>query len=223
MTKAELVGEENLKKADTGPARPFAWLQPNRFPKPQKRDFLTVVSGLPRSGTSLMMQILDQSGFSALADDARVADESNPKGYFELEAVKRLRTESPDWLRESEGKSVKVIAQLLRFLPLPGDYRVIFMQRPLDEVVRSQQKMLKSLGRKGGEMSISRMQTAYHGQLLLISAWLHKQNIPVQIINYHDCLTKPKAVAANLTHFLGELISTQQVASRVDPSLYRNR
>lgn len=223
VSRAEIAGEAHLSEDRSPEDRPFAWLGPEAFPSPSNRDFVTVVSGLPRSGTSLMMQILNGSGFPALTDEIRGADENNPKGYFEYEAVKHLRRGLPDVLLESEGKSVKVIAQLLRFLPFREvDFRVVFMQRPLDEVVRSQRKMLQNLGRKGGELSATRLQSTFQGQLLMISEWLRQQQIPVLVVPYHDCLTRPEDVADALTGFLGETVTTAHIRAHVDPRLCRH-
>src|SRR6185295_16167693 len=115
-------------------------------------DFVTVVSGLPRSGTSLMMQMLSAGGMSALTDEKRTADESNPRGYFEFEPVKRLRADQA-WLGEARGRVVKIIHLLLRELPADGRlaYRVIFMKRPLDEILASQRVMLEREGKKSAD------------------------------------------------------------------------
>ena len=103
------------------------------------REYLTIVSGLPRSGTSLMMQMLQAGGLPAFTDRVRSADESNPRGYFEFEPVKRLRTDR-SWLPQARGHAIKIIHLLLRELPLDGSlvYRIVFMQRPLEEVLASQ-------------------------------------------------------------------------------------
>ena len=103
---------------------------------------ITIVSGLPRSGTSLMMQMLESGGLPVLCDGERQADTDNPKGYFEWERIKQL-PKDPSLIAEAEGKVVKVISQLILSLPAGHDYRVVFMQRPLPEVLKSQDKMLQ--------------------------------------------------------------------------------
>ena len=109
-----------------------------RFGKP-----IVVVSGLPRSGTSMMMQMLEAGGLEILTDRIRSADESNPQGYYELERVKDLdKGGDPSWLEDARGKTVKIIAFLLRYLPENLNYRIIFMQRDLEEIVASQANML---------------------------------------------------------------------------------
>src|SRR5258708_19854994 len=102
---------------------------------------ITIVSGLPRSGPSLMMQMLDAGGLPVLSDGERKADTDNPKGYLEWERIKQL-PKDPSLIAEAEGKVVKVISQLILSLPAGHEYRVVFMQRPLPEVLKSQQKML---------------------------------------------------------------------------------
>ena len=106
---------------------------------------ITIVSGLPRSGTSLMMQMLAAGGMTALSDGERKADTDNPKGYLEWERIKQL-PKQPDLIAEAEGKVVKVISQLILSLPDGHEYKVVFMQRPLPEVLKSQEEMLKRRG-----------------------------------------------------------------------------
>ncbi len=115
-------------------------------------NFITVVSGLPRSGTSLMMQMLVAGGLPALTDAVRSPDESNPRGYFEFEPVKRLRTDA-SWLEQARGRAVKIIHLLLRELPTDGrfQYRVLFLRRPLEEVIASQSAMLARAGKASAE------------------------------------------------------------------------
>ena len=107
---------------------------------------IIIVSGLPRCGTSLMMQMLVQGGFEAVTDHIRTADTDNPRGYYELEKVKKIK-EDASWLPETRGKVVKMVSQLLFDLPASERYRVIFMQRDLDEMLASQEKMLERLNR----------------------------------------------------------------------------
>ena len=106
------------------------------------QETITIVSGLPRSGTSMMMQMLEQGGVQLLTDSKRRADRHNPKGYFEFERVKSLGKENGDWLQDCKGMAVKVIAQLLEHLPATLSYRIILMERSLDEVLASQGHML---------------------------------------------------------------------------------
>ena len=96
-------------------------------------QFLTIVSGLPRSGTSMMMRMLDQGGLPAIIDGVRTADDDNPAGYYEFEAVKQTK-EDPSWLENSEGKVVKMVYRLLYDLPTDRTYRVVFMRRKMEEL-----------------------------------------------------------------------------------------
>src|SRR5687768_1736541 len=109
------------------------------------RDVITVVSGLPRSGTSMMMKMLEAGGLEPVVDHVRKPDEDNPKGYYEFERVKALENDR-EWLPEAKGKFVKVISMLLRHLPADHRFKVIFMQRNMPEVLASQKKMLVRRG-----------------------------------------------------------------------------
>src|SRR4029079_1243109 len=135
------------------------------------QDFVTVVSGLPRSGTSLMMQMLAAGGLPPLTDSVRAPDESNPRGYLEFEPVKRLRTDQ-SWLEQARGHAVKIIHLLLREIPTDGRfaYRVIFLQRPLEEVLASQRVMLEKQGKKSADEKV--LLGIYQSQLAQIQQWL---------------------------------------------------
>ncbi|MFM9169433.1 MAG: hypothetical protein ACKOTD_04725, partial [Phycisphaerales bacterium] len=130
-----------------------------------------VVSGLPRSGTSLAMQMLHAGGIPAVTDGLRTQDDDNPRGYFEFERVKQLRTDKA-WLDDAAGKAVKVIHLLLMELPDDRPYRVVFMQRDLREVVKSQSTMLARSGRAGGGLPPERLMAVYEQQLKTVDAWL---------------------------------------------------
>src|SRR5215813_2579369 len=103
---------------------------------------IIVVSGLPRSGTSMMMKMLAAGGLPVLVDAIRAADDDNPNGYFEFEPVKQLADGQNEWLTEAGGKVVKIISALLEYLPKSYHYKIIFMERELKEILASQQKML---------------------------------------------------------------------------------
>src|SRR5690348_9725375 len=108
---------------------------------------ITIVSGLPRSGTSLMMQMLDKGGLEVVTDNIRIADRDNPRGYYEFEKVKTIKRDT-SWLPQTRGKAFKMISQLLYDLPSSEKYRIIFMERDMDEMLVSQEKMLERLGRE---------------------------------------------------------------------------
>lgn len=186
-------------------------------------DFITVVSGLPRSGTSLMMQMLHAGGLPAMSDGLRAADENNPRGYLEYEPVKRLRADS-SWLPQARGHVVKIIHLLLRDLRLDGSlqYRVVFMQRPLHEVLSSQRAMLQRDGKAGADAAV--LTKAFENQLAQIDAWLAAQPaIRVLKQPYHQVLHEPQAVAESLKAFLGLDLDTAAMQCAVDPALHRQR
>lgn len=186
-------------------------------------DFVTVVSGLPRSGTSLMMQMLHAGGLAVLSDGLRTADENNLRGYYEYEPVKRLRLDR-SWLPQARGHVVKVIHLLLRDLLLDGSlrYRVVFMQRPLDEVLASQRAMLEREGRQAADAAL--LTRAFENQLAQLDGWLAAQPaITVLRVPYHQVLRQPAAVAAELNAFLGLQLDTAAMAGAVDPALHRQR
>jgi len=184
---------------------------------------ITIVSGLPRSGTSLMMQMLDAGGVPVLSDGERRADTDNPKGYLEWERVKQL-PKNPDLIAEAEGKVVKVISQLILSLPDGHAYRIIFMQRPLPEVLKSQDEMLRRRGNESQVTDTSALEEAFQRHLIEVNKWLAgKGNMRVLRVHYHRVLREPKAVAMEVSAFLGAALDIEAMSQRVDGSLYRNR
>jgi predicted AlkP superfamily phosphohydrolase/phosphomutase/tetratricopeptide (TPR) repeat protein len=185
-------------------------------------EVVTVVSGLPRSGTSMMMQMLKAGGLACLTDNLREADADNPRGYFEFDKARRLHTDA-SWLAEAKGKTVKIIAQLLPFLPADYQYRVIFMERDIAEVLKSQSKMLDRQGRKGASLSVERLSKTFAQQVRQAQAMLAKRLIPTLYVPYRDALDRSRDVAALLRDFLGEGLDAVATANAVDRNLYRNR
>ena len=186
-------------------------------------DFITVVSGVPRSGTSLMMQMLQAGGLPALTDGLRSADQDNLRGYLEFEPVKRLRSDR-SWLPQARGQVVKIIHLLLRDLLLDGSlqYRIVFMQRPIDEVIASQHSMLQREGKAGGDPEV--LKKAFESQLAQLQIWLAGQaDIAVLAVPYHRVMEQPQAVAEDLAAFLGLPLDTAAMVQAVDPSLHRQR
>ena len=161
---------------------------------------IVIVSGLPRSGTSLMMQMLDVGGMEVVTDKLRVADTDNPKGYYEFERVKSIKRDTT-WLPATRGKAFKMISQLLFDLPATETYRVIFMNRNLDETLDSQEKMLRRLG----QPAIPRddMKRAYLLHLARLHDWLDGQkNMAVIRVHYNDLLEQPRQHVEQLQEFL---------------------
>lgn len=190
---------------------------------PPMRRPVIVVSGLPRSGTSLAMQMIHAGGIEAVTDGRRASDEDNPRGYFEFERVKQLRSDK-SWLDGAEGKVVKVIHLLLAELPDDRPYRVVFMQRDLGEVVRSQAAMLARSGRAGGQLAPERLMAVYSQQLAAVDAWLAaRPNFGVLRVPYARMVADPAAHAAAVNAFLGGTLDEARMRAAVDPSLHRNR
>jgi hypothetical protein len=187
------------------------------------KNFVTIVSGLPRSGTSLMMQMLAAGGIPALTDDQRAADQNNPRGYFELEAVKRTRTDA-SWLAQAEGKVVKVVHLLLPSLPTDREYRVILMQRQLSEIIASQRAMLQQLGRPAAGLPDSRLGEIFAQQLAEVCQWLSSHpNFRTLEVQHRKVIETPMIVAEEIAAFLGGELDRQRMIAAVEPSLYRQR
>jgi hypothetical protein len=182
---------------------------------------IIIVSGLPRSGTSLMMQMLHAGGVHVLTDGERAADTDNPRGYFEFERVKQTKRDQ-SWLPVARGLAVKMISQLLYDLPATEQYRVLFLERDMDEVLRSQEKMLQRLGKPVPQREqISRAFTAH---LEKLHAWLAEQrHMPVLRVPYAALVERPEEEARRIAAFLGRELSIAKMAAAVDPALYRNR
>lgn len=184
---------------------------------------ITIVSGLPRSGTSLMMQMLVAGGMSPLADGERQADADNPRGYLEWERIKQLPS-APGCIAEGEGKVVKVISRLLLSLPPGYEYRVVFMQRPLAEVLASQDQMLRRRGTYKEGTNLAAIAAAFEKHLKEVYAWLDsKSNVRVVRVPYHEVLKQPAEVSRKVSDFLGIPLSVEAMVQQVDSSLYRNR
>jgi hypothetical protein len=182
---------------------------------------IIIVSGLPRSGTSLMMQMLDKGGIPVVTDHVRTADADNPRGYYELERVKTIKRDA-SWLPELRGKAVKIISQLLYELPSNHKYRVIFMERDLDEVIPSQQKMLERLGKVVAPATEIRRQFTQH--LDRLRGWLADQRyIDVLYVRYDDVVERPEEQAGRVAAFLGGRADPARMMEAIDTSLYRNR
>jgi hypothetical protein len=186
---------------------------------------IVVVSGLPRSGTSLMMQMLKAGGLEILTDALRTADASNPKGYFELEAVKDLDKGGPTaWLAGARGKAVKIVSPLVRRLPSTYDYRVVFMERDLGELVASQNRMLADRGTPQDDAENDRITTIYRAHvdetLRILRA---RRCFSTLVVNHGEAVARPAEVAARVNAFLGGRLDVSRMAAVADPALYRNR
>lgn len=187
-------------------------------------DVVTVVSGLPRSGTSMMMKMLEAGGIDPLTDEIREADIDNPKGYYEFERVKKLDKGDTAWVPEARGKAVKVISALLRHLPDDERYRVIFMRRALDEVLASQRKMLERRDELDEDATDEELKELFLKHIDHVHAWSDpRDHIELLEVSYNDLIEEPEAGAKEIGRFLGGGLDTQAMAEVIDPDLYRNR
>lgn len=183
-----------------------------------------VVSGLPRSGTSMAMQMLTAGGYPVITDGVRAADEDNPKGYYEEESVKDLHQDGVDhsWVRGTRGKAVKIISFLLRYLPQDNNYKIIFMRRDLGEVLASQNKMLERRGEQN-DVTDEQMLALWKDHLWKVNYQLkrapHMEFIEVV---YSDAVNDPMKEVTRIRDFVGRDLNLNEMAAVVDSSLYRN-
>lgn len=187
---------------------------------------VVVVSGLPRSGTSMMMKMLEAGGVPVLIDGIRGADSDNPKGYYEYERVKQLDKGDTAWVVEARGKAVKVIAALVQHLPADSEYRVIFMARDINEVLASQRKMLQNRDEdpRGQDVADAEMAALFARHVEQVRTWMAAQpNIQVLDIDYNAMLADPGPFVERVAAFLPMAVETAAMAAIVDPALYRNR
>jgi hypothetical protein len=183
-----------------------------------------VVSGLPRSGTSMLMKMLEAGGLQVVTDGLRTADEDNPKGYYEVERIKDLAQEKDKrYLAETRGKVVKVISFLLKSLPANLNYRVIFIRRNLDEVLASQAKMLARRG-EADDTSPERMRELLESDVWRAGYLLrHAPQFDSIEVQYSELVAQPPEHARRIAEFLGGALDVEAMAAAVDPALYRNR
>jgi broad-specificity NMP kinase len=190
----------------------------------QDQTIITVVSGLPRSGTSMMMKLLEAGGLPPVTDNLRTADEDNPKGYYEFERVKQLTKGDIEWLADAQGKVVKVIAALLPHLPATYRYRVIFMLRAMPEVLASQRQMLVRRGEDPNKIPDEVIARLFEKHLRQVNDWVAQQsNVERLDVNYNEMLKNPAPFIAQIDAFLGGNLNTAHMAQVVDPSLHRQR
>jgi hypothetical protein len=188
----------------------------------QDKRFITVVSGLPRSGTSMMMRMLERGGMSVLTDGFRQADDDNPRGYYELEAVKRL-DKDPSWLADAYNKAVKIIYIFLYNLPANHTYKVLFMKRDLTDVIASQKQMLRRRG-EADRMSDQELMDSFYEELQRLDLWIRSQeNFAIRYVDYDEVVANPAAAAFDICRFLGLTLDAGMMIQAVDPSLHRNR
>jgi hypothetical protein len=184
---------------------------------------ITIVSGLPRSGTSMMMRMLEAGGIPVVTDELREADVDNPKGYYEFERVTQIK-EDASWIPETRGKAFKMVSLLLYHLPPNEAYRIVLMRRNTDEILASERKMLERLGKNADHASDDRMAEIFRKHLLHLEGWLaERPQIHCLQVNYNDVMKDPVAVTRDVAAFFGGRLDAAKMADVVDPSLYRQR
>jgi hypothetical protein len=191
--------------------------------KSRTKEPVVVVSGLPRSGTSMMMKMLAEGGLPIVTDRLREADPDNPNGYFELETVKQMASGNVAWLAEAGGKTVKVISALLEYLPAEYSYKVIFMEREIQEILASQRKMLarrnETTAGDDGQMA-----EKFRTHLSAIKPWLARQpHMEVMYISYNAMMADPEPHCRRVIEFTGLPLDLERMLSVPNARLYRNR
>ena len=187
------------------------------------RENITIVSGLPRSGTSMMMKMLEAGGVQALTDNIRTADEDNPKGYYEFEKVKQIEHDQ-SWLPDARGKAVKMISALLKHLPPNYTYKVIFIRRKMEEILASQNQMLVRRKEAADAVSDAKMAELFRMHLQQVTTWIAKQpNFDVIYVSYNEILASPVEQASKINQFLDHALDTESMVGVIDQALYRQR
>jgi len=189
-------------------------------PKP-----IVIVSGLPRSGTSMMMKMLEAGGIPPLTDAIRTADDDNPRGYYEFERVKQMSQGDTDWLNDASGKVVKVISELLKHLPADHTYKLIFMRRDISEILASQKKMLVRNGKSTDKISDEQLTILFEKHFKMVGVWLDNQpNIEYLYVSYNQLLTSPSELIRRIALFLSDYhLDETSMIKVIDPTLYRQR
>ena len=188
-----------------------------------QQEPIVIVSGLPRSGTSMMMKILEAGGLEVLTDNIRTADEDNPKGYYEFERVKKV-SEDKEWMPDAMGKVVKIISALLKDLPDDYQYKIIFMRRKMEEILASQKQMLIRRGEPTDTVSDDKMTAVFEDHLVKVEKFMAaKPNFDVIYVSYNDVLVNPLENIKNVNAFLDNRLDETKMSSVIDKSLHRQR
>lgn len=184
---------------------------------------IIVVSGLPRSGTSMMMKMLGEGGLPIITDELRRPDSDNPNGYFEFETVRQLSAGNVSWLANAGGKAVKVISALLEHLPSNYSYKIIFLERDINEVLASQRKMLANRS-ENATAEEAEIEAQIQKHLAVMKPWLVRQpNMEVLYVNYNSLLANPEPLCEQITKFLDLPLNQRRMLAVPDKQLYRNR
>jgi tetratricopeptide (TPR) repeat protein len=187
------------------------------------KDPIIIVSGLPRSGTSMMMQMLEAGGIEVFTDNQRAADENNPKGYYEHEAVKRLANDKK-WLPNAKNKVVKIISHLLVHLPEKYNYKIVFMERDINEIIQSQHKMLVQLGKAKADTYPAGLDMTFKENVEKIKIWAKKHhNVDILTINHKDVINDAATEARKVIDFLNIDADATKMSSVIDNKLHRTK
>ncbi len=188
-----------------------------------ENDVITIVSGLPRSGTSMMMKMLDEGGLEPLTDNVRTADKDNPKGYYEFERVKDL-PEDTEWLDDAKGKAVKVLAEQIKHLPEGYNYKVIFMERNLEEIIESQRKMLIRQGKDPDKVSREELRDMFTKYRRILKNEISSHpDMEVIYVSYNDIMSHPEVSVDSIIAFHNGELDKDKMVNVIDEDLYRNR
>lgn len=191
--------------------------------KKKTKEPIIVVSGLPRSGTSMMMKILAEGGLLPVTDALRSADEDNPEGYYELESVKQMAAGNVDWLSDAGGKVVKVISALLEYLPPQYSYKIIFMEREIREILASQRKMLARRNQES-QVDDAEMEAQFRKHLSVVKPWLARQpNMDVIYVSYNALISDPELLCRRVVEFADLSLNLERMLMVPNRDLYRNR
>lgn len=184
---------------------------------------ITIVSGLPRCGTSMMMKMLEAGGLEPVTDRERKADVDNPLGYYEFELVKRI-AEDASWLPDVQGKAVKMVSALLKHLPQEFEYDILLMKRDMDEMLASQAKMLERLGTGGQPVDDQVLANLFEKQMQEVEQWVVTQpNMRSLAVRYNDVVTDADGQTRRIASFLDVPLDSEAMAGIVAPDLHRNR
>ena len=184
---------------------------------------LYIVSGLPRSGTSMLMRMLEAGKIEILSDEIRQPDIDNPKGYYEYEPVKNLADDA-SWIKNIDNRGIKIISHLLPYLPADRSYKLLFILRPIEEILISQKKMLEHSKEPLDDAKQKRMTLKFQDHLYQIRLWIARQpNIDCLFFKYIDIINEPLGCAQKISAFLDNQCDPHLMADVVDPGLYRNR
>ena len=191
----------------------------------KKNEDIIIVSGLPRSGTSMMMRTLEMGGIPLLTDHLRTADDDNPHGYYELEIVKKLPAGEYEWLKDARGKAVKIISELLRYLPAEYSYKIIFMRRNMEEILASQKKMLINRDEDPAKIDDENMSKMFRKHLKYVNEWINSHaNFKRIDIEYNRMVKDPGPCIEQLNLFLQYPgLDMEKMRGAVDKKLYRHR